>query len=121
MYECIAARAHTHTHTHTHINAHKRTQTHTQLVSDQKLVSVNIYYSYFGQLNPKFPYSEAEYLTKCDLIASAVNQWGQAAYVRAFCFCLCLCLCLCFCHSPSTPPSTSPPPPHTPALALACL
>jgi hypothetical protein len=37
-----------------------------------------------GQLNPRFQYSEAEYLQKCDLIATAVNQWNQAAYVREF-------------------------------------
>ena len=55
-----------------------------QLVSDKKLVSINIYYAYFGQLNPRFQYSEAEYLQKCDLIATAVNQWNQAAYVREF-------------------------------------
>lgn len=55
-----------------------------QLVSDKKLVSVNIYYAYYGQLAPRFQYSEAEYLQKCDLIASAINQWGQAAYVREF-------------------------------------
>jgi len=55
-----------------------------QLVSDKKLVSVNIYYAYYGQLNPRFQYSEAEYLQKCDLIASAINQWGQAAFVREF-------------------------------------
>merc|ERR1719409_2029414 len=55
-----------------------------QLVSDKKLVSVNIYYAYYGQLNPRFPYSEAEYLAKCDLIATAINQWGQGPYVREF-------------------------------------
>ena len=37
-----------------------------------------------GQLNPKFPYSEADYLSKCDLIATAINQWNQAPYVREF-------------------------------------
>jgi len=55
-----------------------------QLVSDKKLVSVNIYYAYFGQLSPRFQYSEADYLIKCDLIASAINQWNQAPYVREF-------------------------------------
>jgi hypothetical protein len=28
-----------------------------QLVSDQKLVSLNLYYAYYGQLNPEFPYT----------------------------------------------------------------
>eukprot|EP00960_Hanusia_phi_P019749 582992-Hanusia_phi.AAC.2 len=55
-----------------------------QLVTDRKLVSVNIYYAYYGQINPRFPYSEADYLAKLDTIANAVNTWGQADYVRAF-------------------------------------
>mmetsp|Transcript_53122 Transcript_53122/g.125517 ORF Transcript_53122/g.125517 Transcript_53122/m.125517 type:complete len:331 (-) Transcript_53122:209-1201(-) len=55
-----------------------------QLVSDKRMVSVNIYYAYFGQLNPRFQYSEAEYLAKLDAIASAVTQWRQTDYVREF-------------------------------------
>ena len=55
-----------------------------QLVTDRKLVSVNIYYAYYGQINPRFPYSEAEYLSKLDTIANAVNTWGQAEFVRSF-------------------------------------
>lgn len=55
-----------------------------QLVSDKRLVSVNIYYAYFGQLNPQFQYSEEQYLAKLDAIARAVNQWGQAEFVREF-------------------------------------
>jgi hypothetical protein len=38
---------------------------------------VNLYYAYFGQINPPFQYSEAEYLQKLDAIAEAINQWGQ--------------------------------------------
>mmetsp|Transcript_5273 Transcript_5273/g.8450 ORF Transcript_5273/g.8450 Transcript_5273/m.8450 type:complete len:333 (-) Transcript_5273:144-1142(-) len=55
-----------------------------QLVSEKQLISVNIYYSYFGQLNPQFPYTESQYLEKLDSIAGAVNIWGQQDYVRAF-------------------------------------
>mmetsp|Transcript_50526 Transcript_50526/g.100870 ORF Transcript_50526/g.100870 Transcript_50526/m.100870 type:complete len:320 (-) Transcript_50526:114-1073(-) len=55
-----------------------------QLVSDKRMVSVNLYYAYYGQLNPRFQYSEAEYLAKLDAIALAVNQWQQADYVREF-------------------------------------
>lgn len=29
-----------------------------ELVSDRKLVSLNLYYAFYGQLNPAFPYSE---------------------------------------------------------------
>ena len=29
-----------------------------EMVSDKQLISVNIYYAYFGQLNPQFPYTE---------------------------------------------------------------
>ena len=42
------------------------------------------FFVFTGQLNPKFPYSEADYLSKCDLIATAINQWNQAPYVREF-------------------------------------
>jgi hypothetical protein len=54
-----------------------------QLVSDKRLVSVNIYYAYFGQLNPQFQYSEEQYLAKLDAIARAVNQWGQVRHCPA--------------------------------------
>lgn len=45
-----------------------------QLVSDQKLVSLNLYYAYYGQLNPEFPYTGSARLrllcpTSSDLLA----------------------------------------------------
>ena len=45
-------------------------------------VSINLYVGFLGQR--AFPYSEAEYLDKLDIIAAAVNTWGQCAYVRSF-------------------------------------
>jgi len=54
------------------------------LVSDKKLVSLNLYYAYYGQLNPEFPYTENEYLTRLGALASLVNKWGQQEYVREF-------------------------------------
>jgi len=55
-----------------------------QMVSDKRLVSINLYYAYYGQLNPRFQYSESEYLAKLDAIAGAINQWRQADFVREF-------------------------------------
>jgi len=55
-----------------------------QLVSDQKLVSLNLYYAYYGQLNPEFPYTDEEYLSRLDALASLINQWNQQEFVRDF-------------------------------------
>ena len=45
-------------------------------------VSINLYVGFLGQR--AFPYSEADYLDKLDIIAQAINTWDQPAYVRAF-------------------------------------